>query len=93
MLGDKGTGLHVMAFAKADPQPLVVPCVCCAFVYLLSMPSSRGIACPRDWLWSPTRLGGLWSRSRAAELGVSEIQAAAREPESTVGCVALTLGG
>lgn len=39
------------------------------------------------------RLGGLWSRSRAAELWVSEIQAAEREPESTVGCRTLTLGG
>lgn len=25
VLGDKGTGLHVMAFAKAEPQHLVAP--------------------------------------------------------------------
>lgn len=59
------------------------------------MPSSRGIAYLMAWhgLWSLMRLGGLWSRSRAAELWMSEIQAAAREPESTVGCRTLTLGG
>lgn len=28
MLGDKGTGLNVMAFAKAEPQHLVALCVC-----------------------------------------------------------------
>lgn len=59
------------------------------------MPSSRGTAYPMAWdgLWSPMRLGGLWSRSRVAELWMSEIQAAARELESTVGCRTLTLRG
>lgn len=59
------------------------------------MPSSRGITYPMAWhgLWSPMRLGGLRSRRGAAELRLCEIQAAAREPESTVGCGILTLGG
>lgn len=59
------------------------------------MLSSSSIAYPMAWyrLWSPVRAGGLWSRSRAVELWMSEIQAAAREPESTVGCRALTLSG
>lgn len=95
-LGDRGNVLVCDTICKSrDPASGGSLWVCCVFGSLLSMPSSRGITYPMVWhgLWSPMRLCKLGSRRGAAELRVCEIQAAAREPESAVGCGTLTLGG